>query len=186
MLDLLESLPQVFCHQDAFRRNLFSQGGRTIAIDWGYMGIAPVGAELVALVAASLFFFEIPAEQTEELDRLCFEGYLLGLRQAGWNGDPRLVRMSYVLSLLYRYLVGGYAGDMLPRMLDQEGSVKIEAALKSHSDSEREKHDLGVAFYFQARVQEALKLMGLKRSFFLSSRIAYHSLRLSLGRKNVS
>jgi len=183
ILDLLESLPQVFCHQDAFKRNLFTRGGKTVAIDWGYMGNAPIGAELVALIGASIGFFEIPVERVEELDRLCFEGYVLGLKDAGWNGDPRLVRMGYVLSLLYRYPIGGTVGEMLPKFLDEASRLKIEAAFTNKSANELEKTDPALAIFYQARVQEALKLLGVRKLISLISRMGIHTLRFRAGRK---
>lgn len=178
ILGVLDSLPQVFCHQDAFRRNLFARGGRTIAIDWSYMGIAPLGAELVALVAASLGFFEIPADRVRELDRLCFEGYLLGLREAGWKGDPRLVRTGYVTSLMLRYPIGGQLGELLPRFMDREGRSRLEAAFEDRSAEELEKSDPAIVAYYEALLPEALKLLGIPRLLRLVGRIGLHTLQL--------
>jgi hypothetical protein len=183
ILDALENLPQVFCHQDAFRRNLFARGGKTIAIDWGYIGIAPVGAELVALVAASLGFFEIPAELVKDLDRICFEGYLQGLRDAGWKGDPKLVRTGYVVSLLLRYPIGGHLGEVLPALLDQEGRSRMEAAFEDKTATELEQSDPAIVAYYEKMLPEALKLLGIKRLLSLVGRIGIHTLRLRAGRK---
>lgn len=60
ILNILDHLPQTFCHQDAFRRNLFAHHDKTFAIDWGYAGIAPLGAELVPLIGGTMAFNEIP------------------------------------------------------------------------------------------------------------------------------
>jgi hypothetical protein len=177
ILDRLENLPQVFCHQDAFKRNLFARAGKTILIDWGYLGNAPLGAELVALVAASIGFFEIPVDKVEELDRLCFEGYLQGLHDAGWQGDPRLVRAGYVISLLLRYPIGGSIGEMLPRFLDQAGRAQVETAFVDKSASDLEKTDPALAAYYQARIPEALKLMGLNRLVPVLGNMAINMIR---------
>lgn len=186
ILEVLENLPQVFCHQDAFRRNLFARGGRTVAIDWGYMGIAPVGAELVALVAASLGFFEIPTDKVMELDRLCFEGYLQGLGDAGWKGDPKLVRTGYALSLMLRYPIGGQVGELLPRFMETEGRLMMEAAFTNKSAAELEQSDPAIVAYYERMLPEALKLLGIKRLFSLVCRIGVHTLRLRIGRRNRS
>jgi hypothetical protein len=183
ILDVLENLPQVFCHQDAFRRNLFARGGRTVAIDWGYMGTAPVGAELVALVAASLGFLEIPSDRVMELDRLCFEGYLQGLGDAGWKGDPKLVRTGYVVSLLLRYPIAGQIGEMLPKFLDEEDRSRMEAAFDNKSAAELEQSDPAIVAYYERMLPEALKLLGTKRLLSLVGRIGIHTLRLRAGRK---
>jgi hypothetical protein len=184
ILDVLENLPQVFCHQDAFRRNLFARQGRTIAIDWAYMGNAPVGAELVSLVAGSIGFFEIPAERVRDLDHLCFDGYLQGLADAGWKGDSKLVRTGYALSCLLRYPIGGSMGEMLPRFLDQDAQSKsrIAAAFEDKSADELEKSDPAIVAYYQGLLPEALKLLGIKRSVPLFGRMAGNIIRLRMKR----
>lgn len=183
ILDVLENLPQVFCHQDAFRRNLFARGGHTIAVDWGYMGIAPVGAELVPLVAASIGLFEIPVDRVKEMDRLCFEGYLQGLREAGWTGDSKLVRTGYALSLLLRYPIGGQLGELLPVFLNQEGRNKIKTAFKNKSAIDLEKSDPALVAYYQEMIPKALKYLGMRRLLSLLSRMSNYILRLKAGRK---
>lgn len=183
ILGALDDLPQVFCHQDAFRRNLFSRHRQTVAIDWGYMGIAPVGAELVALVAGSLGFFEVPAERVRELDRLCFDGYLQGLREAGWNGDPKLVRTGYILSLMLRYPVSAQVGEMLPTFLDQERRSKLETAFENKSAAELEKADPAIVAYYESILPEGMKLLGMRRLLRLAGRIGILTLRLRSVRK---
>jgi hypothetical protein len=183
ILEVLEKLPQVFCHQDAFRRNLFARGGKTFAIDWGYMGVAPLGAELVALVAGSLGFFEIPAERVKELDRICFEGYLQGLREAGWSGDPKLVRRGYAVSLMLRYPIGGQLGELLPAFLDQERRSRMEAAFEDKTAAELEKVDPAIVTFYEGILPEALKLLGMKRLLGITGRIGVHTLQLVAGRR---
>ncbi len=183
ILAVLDRLPQVFCHQDAFRRNLFTRGGRTIAIDWGYMGIAPVGAELVALVAGSLGFWEIPADQVKELDRICFEGYLQGLRDAGWKGDPKLVRTGYAVTLLLRYPIGGNTGELIPVFLDQEKRSKVEDAFENKSADELEVADPAIIAYYEGVLPESLKLLGMTGMLRLVGRIMLYSLQLKAGKK---
>ena len=186
ILDILENLPQVFCHQDAFKRNLFTRGGQTIAIDWGYMGIAPVGTDLVPLVAGSIGLYEIPAERVKEMDRLCFEGYLLGLRDAGWKGDPKLVRTGYAVGCLMRYPVAATVGELLPVLLDQKGRSKLEVTFDDKSAEEIEQTDPALFAYYQGLLPEALKLLGAKRLISLFGRIASNSFRLRSKRKKAA
>ncbi|MGI8826702.1 MAG: aminoglycoside phosphotransferase family protein [Chloroflexota bacterium] len=107
LLTALESLPHVFCHRDAFRPNLFIRPRRDgaegiVAIDWGFAGAGPVGEEIAPLIAMQ------PADGTEDfaprqLEGPTFDGYLRGLHEAGWRGDPRLVRFGYAASAALRY-----------------------------------------------------------------------------------
>ena len=177
MFDVLDNLPQVFCHQDAFKRNLFVRQGKTVVIDWGYLGMAPAGAELVALVLGSISMLEMPVSQVRELDRRCFEGYLQGLREAGWDGDPRQVRTGYVLTALMRYPLGGGVGEALPALLDPEQRAWLEAAFGQSAD-EFGKTDPAEAAYYQALLYEMTKLLGMKRLVRLFGRIFGYTLRL--------
>jgi len=107
-LEALNRLPRTFCHRDAFARNLFARRGedggyRTVAIDWAVAGTGALGEEIVPLVLASLFCFAVEMEQACTLDRIVFDGYLQGLAQAGWHGDPRLVRLGYTAGSGLRY-----------------------------------------------------------------------------------
>ncbi len=178
ILKMLENLPQVFCHQDAFRRNLFTHHGKTVAIDWGYMGNAPVGAELVALVAGSLGLFEIPADQVFEMDRLCFEGYLRGLADAGWHGDPKIVRTGYAVTLLLRYPIAAQIGEMLPWMLVKGGNKKVETAFTDKTLEQLEHVDPAVVAYYEKMLPEALMLLGFNKLFRVVSMIGSHTLQI--------
>jgi hypothetical protein len=96
---------------DAFRRNLFARRDpsgdvQTVLIDWAFLGSAALGEEIAPLVAASLFFLEFDPDQAETLDKIVFESYLEGLGEAGWQGDPQVVRFTYTASAVLRYSIG--------------------------------------------------------------------------------
>jgi hypothetical protein len=108
-LGTLDKLPQTLCHLDAFRRNMFARRVtdeyQTILIDWAFVGRGPIGAELCPLVRATTGFFEIDLPDLKRLEDITFKGYLDGLRDAGWHGDPTYVRLGYVASNI-RYNFG--------------------------------------------------------------------------------
>ncbi|MBM3291567.1 hypothetical protein FJY84_02700 [Candidatus Bathyarchaeota archaeon] len=108
----LEDLPQTLCHLDAFRRNIFTRqisGGNcfeTVLIDWAFVGYAPIGAEILPLVRGSTTFSEVDLGDFRKLDELVFSGYLTGLRDVGWDGDPRIVRLGYCANnIRYSFLL---------------------------------------------------------------------------------
>jgi hypothetical protein len=107
--DALDRLPQTLCHNDLFRRNLFARKttddeDETVVIDWSYVGYGAIGQDLVPLVFASVFFNEIEFTQIHALEKVVFEGYLQGLEDVGWKGDPCLVRLGYTGgSIRYRF-----------------------------------------------------------------------------------
>jgi hypothetical protein len=99
-LALLERLPQAFSHFDYKRSNLFIRGAsendqELVAVDWGDCGVGPLGGDLTRLVGASTFFRDWDASLLADLDRVAFAAYVEGLREQGWPGDAKLVRLAY-------------------------------------------------------------------------------------------
>jgi hypothetical protein len=113
----LARLPQTLCHLDFFRLNLFAvrspEGAdETVGVDWAFLGPAAVGEELAPLVWASPVLAGEHAQQARELGEACFEGYLAGLRDAGWRGDARLARLGYAAGVIR------YGGTITPTAID--------------------------------------------------------------------
>ncbi len=128
--NVMDQLPQTICHYDFFRRNLFlfensDIQDRAVAIVWAFIGSGCVGADISPLVIASLAFFEVPLDKVQDLDQIVFNGYLEGLNQTGWHGDPRQIRLGYLIANL-RYTfseIGGWIGGVfdenIRRMIEQ-------------------------------------------------------------------
>ena len=127
-LDALDRLPQTLCHNDAFRRNLFARRGadgqpETVAIDWAFVGTGAVGQDLGPLVAGTLEFQEVDIAHAAQLDAIVFDGYLNGLRAAGWHDDPRKVRFAYAAAAPFIYELG-CAALLVEFLTQQDGSVE--------------------------------------------------------------
>ena len=108
LLGRLERLPRTFCHLDAYRSNLMIRRGtdgrdETVAVDWAFTGIAALGEELAPLVVASMLLAHVPVAEAARLEEITFDAYLAGLSDAGWTGDPRLVRYGYTAAAALRY-----------------------------------------------------------------------------------
>ncbi|MDQ3553820.1 MAG: aminoglycoside phosphotransferase family protein [Chloroflexota bacterium] len=126
----LARLPQTLCHHDAARSNLIARSrgdGATemVAIDWESTGHGAVGAEIATLVSASLRKGDFPADRAAELDATVVDAYLAGLRDAGWSGDPRFVRLGYAMSLALRCW---FVRDTLRNLTDAEPGVRFGRA----------------------------------------------------------
>lgn len=132
VLEIIERLPQTFCHLDAFRRNLFVRRregcDQIVAIDWSYAGLASIGEEIAPLVNASIGLGGVAVSEAFRLEQNVLQGYVAGLRDAGWRGDPNQVKFSYAATLYWRYAIGGFAGEMVPYMLDERTHAAVEAA----------------------------------------------------------
>jgi hypothetical protein len=108
-LNALDRMPPTLCHGDAFRRNLFARATpsgtfQTGLIDWASVGMGWAGSEIGSLVRSTLVFGEVGWSEANELDRIAFQGYLEGLRDAGWRGDPRRVRFGFVAPFAVAFL----------------------------------------------------------------------------------
>jgi hypothetical protein len=108
LLGAIERLPATLGHLDAFRSNLLTRqrpDGReeTVALDWAFVGRAAVGEELGALVAASLLRGDVALDEAGALEEAALDGYLAGLREAGWSGSPQAARLGYAAAVALRY-----------------------------------------------------------------------------------
>lgn len=132
-LDQLDRLPHTLCHLDAFRRNLLDRrlgdgSEQTLALDWAFVGRGALGEELGPLIRASIVFFEAEGIPAQQLEEVAFQGYLDGLTDAGWRGDPRVVRFGYAASSALRYGVGTVR-LVLPVLLDKRLHARVEELL---------------------------------------------------------
>ena len=121
-LDTLDRLPQTICHFDIFPRNLFARkaadgDNQTVVIDWAFVGRGPIGADLTPLVWMSIALDGVGLESAQDLEEIVLEGYLRGLREVGWQGDPQQVRLGYTAATV-RYLFGE-VGRWLALILDE-------------------------------------------------------------------
>jgi hypothetical protein len=130
----LGRLPRTLGHLDFFRLNLFAARSpdgseETVAVDWARLGMAAVGEDLVPLVCASPLFGHEHVDRVRELGESCFAAYVAGLRDAGWRGDPGLVRLGYSAGVLR------YCGTFTPLALDQPAMLTaVERAWGRYSD----------------------------------------------------
>ena len=161
LLDSLERRPQVFCHQDAFSRNLFFRQGKLIAIDWGFCGNAPAGAELVPLVVMALTYKAIPFSRTREFENLCLDSYARGLADAGAKVPASHVRRNFILSILLRYVFGGNIGDILPALLDENRHAWLAENL-GESIEETANTSQDVSNFYLSVFLQSLRLMGIR------------------------
>jgi hypothetical protein len=162
ILETIEHLPQTFCHLDAFRRNLFSRhtadgGCKVTAVDWSFAGIAAVGEEIAPLVNGSVAFGGVDPDDEIELEQIVLEGYLEGLQDAGWQGNPDLVRFGYAATLYWRYAVGGFIGEAIPWMLDEQYHEAVEQAIGHSMQDNADKTAAQLAF-FQYEYEQVQRL----------------------------
>jgi len=131
-LDALDRLPQTICHFDIFRRNLFARrtadgDDQTVVIDWAFVGRGPIGADLNPLVWMSIAIAGAGLDEAREVEEIAFEGYLEGLGDVGWQGDPQQVRLGYTAAGT-RYLYPE-VGRWLAHILDESLHAGMEQSI---------------------------------------------------------
>ena len=127
----LAQVPQVLYHGDADCRNLLVRQGpggtETVAIDWAYLGPQAVGTDAMTLAAQGVLWArDREPDELPALSRACYEGYLTGLREAGWTDDERPVRLGYVAALSLRFVA--LTGPILAALAGENERSRLEAA----------------------------------------------------------
>lgn len=104
--DALDRLPLTLAHLDAFRGNLMSRTARgqveTVAIDWAFVGLAPLAADVATLVAASLFYQGDPLDP-RALTAACLAATHDGLRDAGHRLSMPELERAYAINVVGRW-----------------------------------------------------------------------------------
>ena len=136
-LSAFRRLPLTVAHLDADGRNLFLRGGRAVVIDWAFTSLEPAGSDLLGLVVGSIFTSgEVPPDEHHTFDQAVFQGYLAGLRQAGWRGDARTIRFAFLVATCFRLItVLGSTARMLAQD-DDHSFWGVMATLLGTADRE--------------------------------------------------
>jgi hypothetical protein len=117
LLTGLDGLPHTFGHGDLHPRNLLlpRDGYDTIALDWAFCGIFPIGNDLADLIGLAAWFCDIDITDIRAVEAAAFAAYENGLRSAGWDGDRRLTRLGYAAAVALRLgaCMPGWAAWML-------------------------------------------------------------------------
>ena len=95
----MERLPRTVCHLDVWPNNLIRRaGGEVVLLDWAFAGDGALGEDIGNLIPDSVFDLHLDHDMLDQLDRRLTARVLGGLREAGWNGDERLVRLGICAS----------------------------------------------------------------------------------------
>jgi hypothetical protein len=161
LLDALDRLPQTICHRDSFVRNLFVErdpngASVTLAIDWATIGIGPIGEDAAALIGGSLVFFELVADDIQEVSALVVDHYTTGLRRQGWHDGLHHLRFGYTATLAFRYGLGSLLDLVI--VADDESHTWAEQVL-GHSIAELIENTARNLTFFLARADEARMLL---------------------------
>ncbi|WP_220447088.1 aminoglycoside phosphotransferase family protein [Nonomuraea deserti] len=128
-LSIMESLPRTLCHLDLWPSNVIDADGESVLLDWAFTGDGALGEDVGNHVPDSVFDLFLPAARLPELDAAVYGAYLRGLRESGWRGDERLVRLAVCASAIkYDFLAPLMLARAGEEQLDYGGSRPVDAA----------------------------------------------------------
>jgi hypothetical protein len=123
-------LPRTLCQGDTSDVNLLARktasgSEQTVAVDWVFTGVGPIGQDLASLLRSALG----PNDPGDlpTFDQTLFAGYLDGLRVAGWKGDQRLARLGFCVAASLRYGLNPTAG-LTAAIIDEGARGVLEEA----------------------------------------------------------
>jgi hypothetical protein len=124
-------------------------------LDWAFVGSGAIGEDIGNLIPDAAFDHFISSSRLVELDEAVCEAFLRGLRDAGWSGDERIVRLG-VLASAVKYVW------LTPLMLAQAANaVQHLYGGSGEIDAEFRFRERGEALLFNAR--RALAALDLAR-----------------------
>jgi aminoglycoside/choline kinase family phosphotransferase len=132
-----EMLPRTLVHMDAFRSNLFlrrgDHGTTTVAVDWSYVGLACVGADLAQLVVGSAYFAGEDVD-VDALEAATFAAYRDGLREAGYESTVSTLWRAYADNVIARWGFPGALTYSIRTARDPTARAAWEARTKDSID----------------------------------------------------
>ena len=97
---LIESCPQTLCHLDFWTKNLIGTTGGFVLLDWAFVGVGAAGEDIGNLVPDAAFDHFIDPSQLPALRDAVLAGYLAGLADGGWDGDPLDIELAMAASAI--------------------------------------------------------------------------------------
>lgn len=119
---LLSGFPPMLTHYDFHNGNIGTVDDHVVLIDWAYLGVGPIGHDAGHL---ALTFEPRDAVDPAIAWETVQNAYCDALVDAGWTGDPGVVRQSMVLSNRLRL---GWEIDTLLSLADRASDADLATA----------------------------------------------------------
>jgi hypothetical protein len=130
-LQVMESLPRALSHLDQWPANVRSDGPDSVLFDWAFTGDGALGEDLGNYLPDSVFDLFVPAARLPGYAATAYEAYLRGLRESGWRGDERLVRLGVCASAVkYDWLTALMLARAGEEQVDYGGERAVSAELR--------------------------------------------------------
>jgi hypothetical protein len=99
ILEIISRTPLTFCHRDFGAGNILSHTlpdgtEETIGLDWDFCGIGQIGIETQGFISSYAVRPGKSVSETEDFKEKVFDSYIEGIKDAGWKGEPGIVRYA--------------------------------------------------------------------------------------------
>ncbi|CAM5514345.1 aminoglycoside phosphotransferase [Streptomyces aurantiogriseus] len=137
-LQVMEGLPRALSHLDLWPANVRADGAdgadhrpASVAFDWAFAGDGALGEDLGNYLPDTVFDLFLPAARLPAYAAAAYDAYLHGLRESGWRGDERLVRLGVCASAVkYDWLTALMLARAGEEQLDYGGGRTVPAELR--------------------------------------------------------
>ncbi|MEV6103706.1 hypothetical protein AB0M28_03200 [Streptomyces sp. NPDC051940] len=85
---------RTLCHLDVWPANLIDADGRSVLLDWSFVGEGALGEDIANLVVDSFTDGLMDPGLLPELAEQAVDAYVAGLADGGWTGSPDAVRTA--------------------------------------------------------------------------------------------
>ncbi|HEY3870230.1 MAG TPA: aminoglycoside phosphotransferase family protein [Actinocrinis sp.] len=128
-----QAAERTLCHLDVWPANLLldDEGGGSVLLDWAFCGDGAVGEDVANLIIDSCTDGLMDAALLPEVAQSATDGYISGLRDGGWSGDPDAVRRSIAVCGAAKYcwfapavLQRAVSGDVGKSSYSKDASVQ--------------------------------------------------------------
>jgi hypothetical protein len=103
MVAAAEAAERTLCHLDVWPANLIDDAGTSVLLDWSFAGEGALGEDVANLILDSFTDGLMDVGLLPEVAETAADGYLSGLRNAGWAGPGDQVRRAIAASGAAKY-----------------------------------------------------------------------------------
>jgi hypothetical protein len=129
-----QAAERTLCHLDVWPANLVDDAGASVLLDWSFTGEGAVGEDAANLILDSCADGLMDIALLPEITETVTDGYLRGLRDAGWPGSGDSVRAAIAACGAAKYSWFGPAvasraarDDLGPSSYGQDRSAAVAA-----------------------------------------------------------
>jgi hypothetical protein len=118
------NLPHSLAFGNTHSRNLIPVGDETVGIDWGTVGMEPVGSDIGVLLGSPLSYGIQEASLLIQNERPLYDSYVIGLRSRGWDGNDDELRLGFFCQFAFYISLLGVLPIVISDLADRKEFIE--------------------------------------------------------------